>query len=27
MITVKWYNHILNDPELLQKLSINNKFL
>ncbi len=27
MITVKWYNHILSNPNLLQKLSINNKFL
>ncbi|QLH07839.1 NAD-dependent epimerase/dehydratase family protein [Nitrosopumilus ureiphilus] len=27
MITVKWYNHILNNPDLLQKLSINNKIL
>jgi len=27
MITVKWYNYILNDSKLLQKLSINDKFL
>ena len=27
MITVKWYNHILSNSNLLQKLSINNKFL
>jgi len=27
MITVKWYNHILSNPDLLQKLSINYKIL
>lgn len=27
MITVKWYNHILSNSDLLQKLSINNKIL
>ena len=27
MITVKWYNHILNDSSLSKKLSINNKIL
>ena len=27
MITVKWYNHILNDPSLSQKLSMDNKIL
>ena len=26
-ITVKWYNHIKNTPDLLEKLSINGKFL
>ncbi|MDC0522176.1 SDR family oxidoreductase [Nitrosopumilus sp.] len=26
-ITVKWYNHIKNTPKLLEKLSINGKFL
>ena len=27
MITVKWYTYILNNPELSQKLSINNRIL
>jgi nucleoside-diphosphate-sugar epimerase len=27
MITVKWYNHILNNSNLTQKLAINNKIL